>query len=1128
MADILVTGQEAYFNENVTFFKNVTFNSINGAIDFSNGSVNFRVPVNFYDDVNFDNARIRTLNISEKLTVGVGTFVADGIAGKVGIGSFTPEQKLDIAGSVKIDDFIYDSANSPGANGYYLNMDAGGVRWIAGTPNFTQGIYVQDNGILIPNPGIAQSFTVLNFKQINSDGTGTDSFTPIPNPSNPNFIADIQSKDLWGYNLSGDIYRKTNVGINNSNPAVALDITGSANITQTLNVDGATTLQTTLNVGGDAALSSNLRVTGISTFTGLLDANGGATIDNIRIGIANDNTIDTAPGTGNLTIDSAGGTTTINDNLIVSNATTLNTTLNVKQGTDLDSTLNVDGPSTLKSSLVVDGDVIFNSITDSADKDTGSLIIQGGVGIEKKLNVGGNTRLNGTLKLDSSLIDINGSTAIGKTDYRLASVGTGVSWRPPGVQTKRSIWVTLNGDDSNSGLLEGDAKRTIGAGASIAEPGDTIIVRSGVYYENNPIGLRTDVCLSGQDLRLVTVIPNNPTKDVFHVRRGCLIENLSFAGSNISVAHTGAGAVAFPPINPSEYAINGYIAPGPTTEGETGRWKSPYVRNCTNFMSRSIGMKINGDHATASTIGANLKCMVLDSFTQYNEAGIGVSITNSGYAQLVSLFTIASDIAVYVDSGGQCDLTNSNSSFGNYGLYAVGVGKTEFTGNVLTATTEETDTIVFTNVGDEFIDIRKPYDGQALFFKLNLDDYNDTVATGITSAPMKRLLKIDVINGGSGYSQVSPPDVAIYDINTNENIPLGPEGIIAEVSPTVDDGGSIIAVDVVNSGRNYLATQNIGVKINGTPTNGLVAVMESIYYTVLEASEPTRAVGVNGTYADAVNLILDNLDFIATEAVDRMLANYPTFTVPGGNSKCISDVKLVLKQICHNLQFGGNDKTYDAAKYYIDHPVLLAGEQNESIYTYQRARDVAKLIITNQTITKQNPSSNTYTQVKNTPLGEDPNSCTNARDAIDTLVGIVTFAINPTSPSLPLNRTVGGNNVGVTTVTFNEFVPYTVTAGTAFELRRISRILTSGHSFEYIGAGTSINNSTPQGGGVPIKSNEVVALDGAQIPYTSTDQRGNFNIGGGIQINQTTASITGRDFSKAIQAEVTPLILALR
>jgi hypothetical protein len=96
------------------------------------------------------------------------------------------------------------------------------------------------------------------------------------------------------------------------------------------------------------------------------------------------------------------------------------------------------------------------------------------------------------------------------------------------------------------------------------------------------------------------------------------------------------------------------------------------------------------------------------------------------------------------------------------------------------------------------------------------------------------------------------------------------------------------------------------------------------------------------------------------------------------------------------------------------------------------------------------------------------------------------------------------------------------------EMRRISRILTSGHSFEYIGTGTDINTSTPLKGAVPIKENEIVFSDGGQIPFTSTDQQGNFNIGEGIQINQQTSTITGRDFSKAIQAEVTPLILALR
>ena len=44
-------------------------------------------------------------------------------------------------------------------------------------------------------------------------------------------------------------------------------------------------------------------------------------------------------------------------------------------------------------------------------------------------------------------------------------------------------------------------------------------------------------------------------------------------------------------------AVTGFTALGPANEG-AGRWRSPYVRNCTNFMTGSIGMKIN-DHANA-------------------------------------------------------------------------------------------------------------------------------------------------------------------------------------------------------------------------------------------------------------------------------------------------------------------------------------------------------------------------------------------------------------------------------------------------------------------------------------------------------------------------------------------------
>ncbi len=830
--------------------------------------------------------------------------------------------------------------------------------------------YIQDQGIFIPTDDLAQAFAALNFVQTNSLGIGTDNLIPVVNSSNPNWIADIRTQDLWGYNGSGNIYRMTNVGIQNSNPSATLDITGTLHATQavefdaTLDVDGATTLNSTLDVDGATTLNSTLDVDGATTLNSTLDVDGATTL-NSTLDVDGDTTL-------NATLD-VDGATTLNATLDVDGATTLNSTLDVDGATTLNSTLDVDGATTLNSTLDVDGDTTLNATldVDGATTLNSTLDVDGATTLNSTLDVDGTSVFNNTVELNSSLIDVNNSTATGKFDYRLSSVGTGVSWRPPGVETQNTIWVTKDGNDLNTGLLEGDAKATVGAAASVAQAGDTIVIRPGVYTENNPIGLRTDVTVTGQDLRLVTIRPINVTKDVFHVRRGCLIENINFAGSSVAIAHTGCGAVAFPPTNPSNYAVSGYIAPGPATEGPSGRWRSPYIRNCTNFMTKSIGMKINGNHATVvdpiNNIGNDLKCMVCDSFTQYNEAGIGVSITNNGYAQLVSIFTINCDIAIYADTGGSCDLTNSNSSFGNFGLVAVGLGSTEFTGIVSAFPPTRTqpgvdagsDKVAFANMKDSAGNVRRPYDGQALFFKINLNNYPDAQGTGILQEPMVQIKEIKVTNGGSGYSPISPPTVFVYDDNDQSQQPKGPQGIIAELSSTIDEvTGAITAIDVVNSGRNYLPTQNLKVFIDGGSAAADV-VTQPIYYSVDSATETTS----------------------------------------------IS---------------------------------------------------------------------------------------------------------------------------GITTVTFTEFIPYELFGGEEVSLKRISRILTSSHSFEYIGTGTDINTSIPFKGGVPIKENEIVALDGAQIPFTSTDQKGNFDIGEGFQINQPSAVIRGRDFSKAIQAEVTPLILALR
>ena len=213
-------------------------------------------------------------------------------------------------------------------------------------------------------------------------------------------------------------------------------------------------------------------------------------------------------------------------------------------------------------------------------------------------------------------------------------------------------------------------------------------------------------------------------------------------------------------------------------------------------------MKINGDHANANNSGTNnlgqdLKSMVCDSFTQYNEAGIGVSLSNNAYAQLVSIFTICCDVGIAATSGGQCDLTNSNSSFGNIGLKADGFGIVEFDGKTFTTTPGGADTIISTETRDFDTPrrFRTPFDGQGAYFHLNMANYPDSPSNAAITKPLELVRGIRVLTGGSigQYSPAAPPIITLSDL------PQGPESIIPEFSPKVSAAGTITSIDVINS-----------------------------------------------------------------------------------------------------------------------------------------------------------------------------------------------------------------------------------------------------------------------------------------------------------------------------------------
>ena len=239
--------------------------------------------------------------------------------------------------------------------------------------------------------------------------------------------------------------------------------------------------------------------------------------------------------------------------------------------------------------------------------------------------------------------------------------------------------------------------------------------------------------------------------------------------------------------------------------------QSPYVRNCTNFVPDSIGMAIDGDRARG------LKSMVVDSYTQYNENGIGVSITNNGYGQLVSIFTICTDIGIYCGAGGQCDLTNSNSSFGNKGLVAQGIGTVGYNATLAANAVAEDNTFVLSGLGTF-----RPYSGQVLYVGELFQDVDSVTIT----------------NAGSGYTSAQPPVVTISN-------PSGPGGIAADGVAVISGFGSVTGVNLIANGRQYRESDSVTVTI-APPTSGVTATASATlapaYYTINSATTPSAGI----------------------------------------------------------------------------------------------------------------------------------------------------------------------------------------------------------------------------------------------------------------------------------------------
>jgi len=283
----------------------------------------------------------------------------------------------------------------------------------------------------------------------------------------------------------------------------ALDISGD------VDVDGITNLDV-VDIDGAVNMATTALVTGVLTTTATQVATGGIT--------SGSNIVSDTDSTDDL------GTTSVRwANLFVDGITATDQITATGFTGTLDGILGSGAAAAATvTSLNTSGVVNLNLTTDSTSSTSGALIVDGGVGIAKKLFVGTDLDVNGTTNLDA--VDIDGAV-----DMALTALVTGVL-------TTTAATVFNGGFASNADSTMGTNKKLIFRDSDIhissVNDGDLMIVADDeIDITSTLIDINGAVEISGATTQ--TGISTSAAKDVFN------------AGMSVKNGATGPGFIEF-------------------------------------------------------------------------------------------------------------------------------------------------------------------------------------------------------------------------------------------------------------------------------------------------------------------------------------------------------------------------------------------------------------------------------------------------------------------------------------------------------------------------------------------------------------------------------------------------------
>jgi hypothetical protein len=370
----------------------------------------------------------------------------------------------------------------------------------------------------------------------------------------------------------------------------------------------------------------------------------------------------------------------------------------------------------------------------------------------------------------------------------------------------------------------------------------------------------------------------------------------------------------------------------------------------------------------------------------------------------------------------------------------------------------------------------------------------------------------DLLHGGNRQSIMSGVYYYGYNASSSEIRNEIPQ-TTAAYNFIKDISAKIITGTTVTNRYQTSVAQAITTGTAGSTEIGLVNSLITTITDIINTGPsvaPTRTpinltANTSTTVNNAFNLLLANRSFIQAETIAYVNTSFVGLVY--STSTCKRDVGYIIDAVTYDVLYGGNSQTANAADAYYNGAVLTipANTKPATVAAYYFIKTIIDDCLVNNVISP--------TQQLVVPQSTTSTAATSTQSAIaQALVDIVASIVE---------------NGYSSTVTVEEFVPSIINDNTVVTFHQYSLITSSGHSFEWIGAGVNINASLPSLGGEPISANQAVEINGGKVYFTGTDQRGDFRIGNDLTINRNLGTISGRTFTKSLFAVLTPYILAI-